>query len=537
MDVDYKFPLIEELSDTAPCSVEPVELLRQQLASHEPKLMIIVGAPGTGKSRLLAELARAVSYADRDSALPQQLVPILVTARSYAAARGNSPAEHFAESLRLDGAVATIKALDAQAVETLFLDGRYRCLVMIDGADEVSSPTGRKQFFKKVAADARALLHEGHLVALSTRPLYDTKSDLLDGLCTVYRLPFFDQGDSARLADSTLGSLSEEFQSTATLTGLIASLDTPLLLNLAMALFLRRPTKFPATIIGIYNQFLELMREGWKDAPAPSADIVEVLGSAALGSLTPSDSGGHVEEWLNEIDHAIQDAFRTVREESRLGVDDTLCKAQAVINFGLQSSGLMYRQADAIHWSHLLLRDYLAAMRLSAIVRTDEQWVQHFLNTQHGDSLRRESLILFLVNESITGCAERLLRTTRDEWNGFPLSLLLFIKDCLHRGAIFSSDFLDQLFCAFEELALEDQHSFGSCRSLFSGDYGVFSHLLALQRIAQAQSAILRAVDRAGRDCMMSEWPESSRSRTFTPKILYAGPLATMRAIFPRDEN
>lgn len=536
MDAEYKFPQLEQISDSFPSSVEPIELLRQQFASNEPKLLVVVGAPGTGKSRLLAELARAVCQTGRDSPLDQQFIPILVTARSYAAARGNSPSEHLAESLRLDGALATTKGLDVVAVETILLDGRYRCLVMIDGADEVASPIGRKQLFKRVATDARAILSEGHLVVLSTRPLYETGSNLLEGLCAFYRLPFLDEADSGRLADGALGHLAENFQRIATSTGLFASLHTPLLLNLAMTLFLRRPTKFPSTIIGIYDEFLELILEGWTDAPATSTEIVEALASAALGSLAPRDSGDRIDEWLDEIDYAVQDAFRSACEGLRADVGKSLCTAQVVINFGLQSSGLMHRQGDAIHWSHLLLRDYLAAMRMSAIATLDERWVQDALNTRYADSLRRESLILFLVKESSAGRAERLLRATCEECDGFPLPLILFVKDCIQRGATFSSDFLERFFCEFEERALEDQRSFGSCESLFSSDYGAFWHLLTLQRISQAQAAILRAVGRADRDRMMSEWPYSDRSRQFAPKTLYSGPLATVPAIFPSDD-
>jgi hypothetical protein len=56
---DYEFPSLEEISGE-PRIVEPTQLLRKQLALRERKLLIIVGAPGTGKSRLLAEIAHAV---------------------------------------------------------------------------------------------------------------------------------------------------------------------------------------------------------------------------------------------------------------------------------------------------------------------------------------------------------------------------------------------------------------------------------------------------------------------------------------------
>lgn len=535
-DVPYEFPMLEEITESSLRILLAMDALAEQLDSNQPKVAILVGGPGTGKSRLLAEIARRVSRTDSDIGLTRQLVPILVTAKSYAEARGTTAAEHLGEALRLDGALPSIRAIDADAIETLLSEGRYRCVVMIDGADELPDPIRRKQLFNRAAADGKALTAAGHLVILSTRPLDETGSRLLKSISISYRLPLLDEDASSRLANATLGHDADEFKRTATATGLISYLDTPLLFNLAATLFVRRPTDFPSTILGIYQQFLSLMRETWEDTPTKAAEVIKVIGSIAIGSLAAPDDRNNLDAWVTEIDLALQDAFRCVRGAQGGDIDDSLYTAQAVINFGLQSSGLMYRQGTAVQWSHLLLRDYLAANHLQTMARTDEAKVQNILNERFANSFWREALILFVVGEAPTGRAERMLWTIREDCGEFTLALTLFIKDCLHRGAVFQSHFLDELFRAFAELAIEDQDSFGSCAKVFSPDYGVFWHLLRLQRIPQAQTAIRHAVSHAAPGTIMSEWPNSARSKVFTPRNLYIGRLATAPSIFAHEE-
>jgi hypothetical protein len=296
---------------------------------------------------------------DTRVALPQQLIPILVTARSYAEACGNSVAEHLAESLRLDGAVSTEKRIDAEAMKRLLFEDGYSFLAMIEGADEIVDPIIQREFFRKISADTGTLLANGHLVVLSTRPLYEIGSSSLKGLSLSYRLPFLHEGASNRLAQKVLGEeASADFARIATSTGLIAYLDTPLLLNLAMTLVGWGPTSFPSTFpstpLGVYEKFFSLMQATWKDTPASATEIIEALGSAGLGQLLRSADANGLDKWLTEVDYATQDAFLSIRRlKNGDSVDTTLCAAQVVINFGVQASSLMHRQADGILWSHL----------------------------------------------------------------------------------------------------------------------------------------------------------------------------------------
>lgn len=206
----YELPRLQD-AQTPREFIEPIELVQRQLVAHDPKLLIVVGTPGTGKSRLLAELARRICSFNNETSITEQIVPILVTARSFAEANGISVAEHLADSLNRDNKLQTLRRLDATAIEQLILDDRYRCLVMIDGADEVANPVNRKDLFKRVVSDGRMMLDERHLVILSTRPLYEVDDKVLRTTCLCYNLPVLDNDASDRLVRTTLGAKAEEF--------------------------------------------------------------------------------------------------------------------------------------------------------------------------------------------------------------------------------------------------------------------------------------------------------------------------------------
>jgi hypothetical protein len=534
----YEFPVLEHRTDTGIQYVEPLSFIGDQLESTEPKALVIVGAPGVGKSRLMAEVARAVCAKDLLGSSRHKVVPVLVSARSFAAARGTFVAEHIAEGVQLDGVWSTLKVLRAEAIDELLLDDRYRLLLLIDGADEIGDRVARKQMFMRFAADGLALLKAGHLAVLSTRPLDEAESPALRKMSLCYELPTLGTESSlVALAKRTLGDdRAADFERVAISTGLISLLDTPLLFNLAASLFLRRSSDFPRTILGLYEQYLKLLQESWEVTPVDTFEMVDVFGGVALGSLEVPDRRDSLAVWVDEIDDAIHDAFGETLRDAKASPQAALRTAQAIINFGLRASGLMHQQGQELRWSHLLVRDYLAALKLRSMSHQGTGELQKILGARSADPLWRESLILFVVLESLKGRAEQRLRFIHDGRGGYDYPLILFIKDCIYRGAKLDSEFLAQYFKAFEMRALEDQHSFGSCRKVFIGDYGAFWHLLHLQRIPQAQDAIQQVISKADRDSMVSEWPDSERAKIFTPASLYNGPLATA-GIFRRTSG
>jgi hypothetical protein len=158
----------------------------------------------------------------------------------------------------------------------------------------------------------------------------------------------------------------------------------------------------------------------------------------------------------------------------------------------------------------------------------DRSKIEEFLYLNFADPICREAMILVTVLQGVRGQAESMLEALCDRDGIFDEQSTSFIKDCIHRGLILDDRFLDKLFRSFSIHALNDQKSFGSCASLLSSDYGMFWHLLRLQRIPQAREAINYVVRNAEPGSLVSGWPTNERAKTFAPTNLYGGPLATL---------
>jgi hypothetical protein len=528
----FDFPFLELATDEERKLLPPQDAIEAEIAAKTPRIILIAGSPGTGKSRLLAELARAVSASPGPLGLSEQLVPFLITAQSFIDAMGNSPAERLADAMKRDGVLMSIKGVDAAAVDQLLCAGQYRCIVLIDAVDEIANPIKRKEFVRRLVHDAAALLEGDHLVVVGSRPLDEVSSDRLHRVSVTYRLPFLSENSAKRLAHNVLGELAPTFWSTVTATGLMSYIDTPLLMNLTATLFLRKSGDFPKDILGVYNEFLSYLRSGWKDVPAGATNIVDALGDVALTLLAGDNRTDAFCPWLGESDRALEAVFASVLGGDDRGDEPPLRRSQAILNFAFANSALLFRNGDTVHWAHLLLRDYLVVLRLGTMAARDWGRVKGIVSDRYSNPLWREALVLFVVTQAKSGRAEELLESLCAAEGGFSETLTRFAKDCIHRGAMLGDEFLGEFFKSFEEHAVNDQATFGSCAAVFSDDYGMFWHLLRLQRIPAAQSAIKRAVARARQDSIMSEWPHSDRAKTFTPENMYAGPLATAPPLF-----
>lgn len=210
-----------------------------------------------------------------------------------------------------------------------------------------------------------------------------------------------------------------------------------------------------------------------------------------------------------------------------------LPSAQAILNFALERSGLIYNDGRSVRWAHLLLRDFLAAKRLMERHRAHSQEVKEMLLQRYFDPLWREVCVLLTLMLGSRGLAEDYLDGLKGSEVRYSESAVRFISDCVFRGLILTSDCRQTFFESFEVLALKGQGMFGSCPALYNGD-DWFGSLLQFQRIPEGNEAIVRVVANARADTMVSEWPKSDRSKTFTPSVTYAGPMATLPAIYER---
>jgi hypothetical protein len=139
------------------------------LGREKPRVLAVVGAPGSGKTTLLRHAARqaclsALSRRDRHSTVRR--LPILLYLRSHASAIITDPSVSLPTLMQ-----NFVAALDAEEpagwFEEKLLSGK--CLVLLDGLDEVAQPTDRAEVAAWVERQVQAYSRNDFVV--TSRPL------------------------------------------------------------------------------------------------------------------------------------------------------------------------------------------------------------------------------------------------------------------------------------------------------------------------------------------------------------------------------
>jgi len=531
---DESLPSLERVTDVGMTLESIADVLASATNASSTHIVTIIGAPGTGKSRLLSTLAAKTWERPDDLNLSDRFVPLLLTAKSFVQAAGTSLAERLAGGLRADGVITSRKTVEASDIQSLLDDGRFRCAVLLDGVDEIESPIDRQACIRLLASVGPQLLDAGHLVVVTSRPLDNFKNINLTKISIQYQLPTLSEKQADELIVRSLGERTFDFREIISSSGLDKYLDTPLLLNLATTLYLSNKSAFPTDIIELYSSVVAEISKNWQKPPVSTEVITEVLSNLALVSLLPNFETDSLTPWLREVDFLTETIFLEFLKKFH-DVKQALRTAQAVAHYVLESTGIISQTGTAINWSHLLIRDYLVTIALRARSEADPDSVVSILRQQYANPTWREALILFIVQKSRDGDADALLHEIETVERRFSPQLIIFIKDCIFRGCVLRAEFLAHYFDVFASYAEDDQDSFGACSRVLAGDYGIFWHLLMLQGIPEAQASILNCVRRAKPTSIVSEWPNSERARMFTPTMLYRGALSTVEPMYVRS--
>ncbi|WP_412070230.1 HEAT repeat domain-containing protein [Rubrivirga sp. IMCC43871] len=383
--------------------------------------IVILGAPGSGKSTLVKYLA--VTFAERKGQerldVSSDLLPILIPLRDWV--KGN----HQLEPDTL-GEYVLGPTLKKECPASFFRNalGAGRCLVLLDGMDEVSSDAERAEAASQIDRLVAAFPNN-HYVVTSRPAGYEGVS--LSGF-TVLRVRDFSDKDvesfarqwamavevasrGATEADEVVWEVAREVaeEQAEDLVRAIREKDrvrqlavNPLLLTI-VALVHRYRAVLPDRRVELYDECVQVLLNYW-DAAKGIAGQMEwrqkrrVLEELALAMHQRETT------WLTraEVEDRLRAALPSVGEkpeEAEAFLDDIRTRSGLLVERGVNEFG----------FSHLTFQEYLAALAL----RRQGDAGRAFLIERLDDAWWKEVLLLYAGLDQATDLVRELLRQER----------------------------------------------------------------------------------------------------------------------------
>ena len=371
-------PLAEEVAES-----RPVDLAH---AMAESRHIVIIGAPGSGKTTLTRWLA--VTFAQNIQGQPERLgiafqhrrLPVVIELRRLArwieeparwpGADGLAPqlARFIADDPRFYG---DITAPLQRAME------RGSCVLLFDGLDEVADPTLRGQIAESIGSFARVDQGANNLILVTSRPSGfrdidlgltfqasevqpfspdDVRQLLAEWYATAYGEPF--RGDAAALVKEIEGK------------DRIAALATNPLLCSVIAIVYRKGGQLPNRRVELYEECCKVLLETWDKARGVERPIV-LKGLdwssklALLGELAfwMHEQGEEVVVGRTEAVEQLKTPLARLRQisEAEAGVE-----AEDFVTAIEDQAGLIQGRGDGtLEFPHRTFQEYLAARHLS----------------------------------------------------------------------------------------------------------------------------------------------------------------------------
>jgi HEAT repeat protein len=403
-------PVPPRLAEEVTVTLSVGEALREQ------PCLAIIGAPGAGKTTLLRYLTLTFArhQAQERLGLDEDRLPILIALRDFNRFLNhiaeNNPNEEFARLLPrfLHGhyaAVAPHLALQAEFFDKALADGR--CVVLLDGLDEVADPGRRDRVATAIAYFARC--YRGNRFVITSRPRgYESEARRrLAPLCSECRLRDFDGDDRTafarawytavitdRLGDTppardeaerAAGDLLRAIEKDPRIAALAGN---PLLLSVLAMVHQRGAGGLPHRRVELYEECCELLLGYWDQVRGGEA----ARELANYGGLTRSEKRALLEPialWLHErgelgleveqheLEEEISRQFREL-----FGDADPRSRERAALFLRVitERAGLLIERERGVYaFAHLTFQECLAARALA----DREDYIAYTLNHLH----------------------------------------------------------------------------------------------------------------------------------------------------------
>ncbi|MFF1767078.1 NACHT domain-containing protein [Streptomyces sp. NPDC058249] len=368
------------------------------LGGPQGACVAVVGAPGTGKTTLLKHVALSLSQGQRS----KRPVPVMLLLRDHAAAITADP------SLTLDQVISSsLRRLQVEEPAGWFAqqlqDGR--CVVLLDGLDEVASETDRRAVSRWVEEQVEQ--YEANDFILTSRPHGYLRAPLnraqvlhvrrftgeqisqfvLGWYQAVEKLSTgTDDAGVAQQATEEAQDLLSRLRSRPTLYELATN---PLLLTM-IAHVHRYRGALPGSRAGLYSEICEVLlwrRDQVKHPLGPDLDITGAKKEVVLRELAYQMMAGR----RRDVD--VEHAGRLLQPVlSRVSVAVPTDSVEAFLDSMAASGLLVERELGVWAFAHFTLQEHLAAQHIRQHQLTD------VLTTGVNDDWWRETTLLYAAH-------------------------------------------------------------------------------------------------------------------------------------------
>ena len=384
-------PANQENPDQPP-PIQPLLTLLQ----NNPGL-IVLGAPGVGKTTWLKYLTLQLARGNGESLGLGHRLPLVLSLSAYATALAEKdmPLSHFLAVFYQN--LGFPQAID-DLMQTALDQGQ--ALLLLDGLDEVADPALRHLLSNRLTDFFSIQQQLGNKFVITSRPAgYEAVRLLADGLleCTVTPLStaqikqfvqqwtaaFIKQSPGQDAAETAVAQKDQLLTLLAENTAVQELATIPLLLTILL-LIQRQGGLLPQRRVALYNLYLRTLLHHWQNArsldrPAGGQTHVEttlqILAPLALWMHETSPQRSQVKTAALRRQLIIQfaEANQAAPEKA---ADDFLQELQRATGL-LQATG-----PDTIGFLHLTFQEYAAALALARLGDTNPAQLQATLQTR-----------------------------------------------------------------------------------------------------------------------------------------------------------
>lgn len=384
--------------------------------NNKPQNLAIIGAPGSGKTTLLKYLTLSLTS---DKYWPSHVargrkLPVLLDLREQS------------ESIRQDANLSLIQAIQDNLLKLNVPTSsawwqrqlnKGRCLVMLDGLNEVANPRVRKDIVQWVATQMAA--HGNNLFVITSRPHGYWENPLPD--TTVLEVQPFNhfqvsqfidswyranaikaqQSNDSRVHTNARESTKHLLQQLQTAPALYELSTNPLLLTM-MATVHCYHLALPESRVDLCAAMCELLLGKYQQAREPDQALTphqkqQVLEPLAYHMMRHEAREAHATTACNSITDTLQRVSPTTSADVFLQQTGT-------------TSGLLLERANGIYsFAHLALQEYLAARHIQLTQ------LEYVLVDRVGDSWWHETILLYAAQAD----ASSIVSACLDDRAGF----------------------------------------------------------------------------------------------------------------------